>query len=447
MIEKVCKFGGTSLATIEQVDKALDIMMSDEGRKYMVVSAPGARYKGDTKMTDLLLELSEYRWGDERQKYIDRVHNRIQELACGNERLSNGLRTKLIARVNMATGKTLAAFGEYASALLINERARARGISSQVVLPEDIGFVAKQTPNGYVPDPEFYDAMTTSLSKVPGSRLIIFPGFYAHNIQGSLVTLPRGGSDISGAVLARVANAGIYENWTDENGLKRADPRIVPHAQTIPEMTFREARELAYMGFKLQDRCFEPLRNTDLVLHVRNTNNPSHPGTLISETRETGLDETIVGIACQREIESVATEKAYIDDDVGFGRRLLGVYEELSIPYEHGADGVDNVAITTDRKRCGSHTLQTIMDKVKAAVNPDSISSSMFSILGIAGQRLKQGNARIISRTYGALANVTDHIEMQDGNPLKLSFFVGVPSDKAEDAVRAVYEEFFPREA
>lgn len=259
-----------------------------------------------------------------------------------------------------------------------------------------------------------------------------------------LVTLPRGGSDISGAAVARAAGADTYENWTDEDGLRRADPRIVANAATIPEMTYEEARELAYMGFKLQDACFEPIKGKGIVLLVKNTNNPDHPGTRIVDSREAGPAERIVGLACEQNFVSIGMRKMYIDKEVGFGRKMLSVSEKMNLPYEHTLDGVDTVSLVLARKYLKEKdTLNVVVARLKKACHPEQMLTREMALVSVAGIGMKN-HFDVHARTFAALAREKIAVRMIDEGADDLSFFIGVDNEKSADAVRAIYNEFYP---
>jgi len=262
---KVCKFGGTSLATREQVEKSIDIMLADDSRKYMVVSAPGPAYNGDKKITDLLIKSAEEYRASKKSVSAESVIARFNEIISGDAELVGRLWTNLQSRLSDTGAKNyedgVKAFGEYANAVVINQILKSRGIASEFFDPLELAFTLIGSGNSTKPDPRCYNKMGAILKEKTGSiQIAVIPGFYAYDRRGALTTLPRGGSDVSGTVVARVVMAKICENWTDEDGLKRVNPQIIPDAATIPEMMYDEARGLAYSGFKLQDACFEPIQ-------------------------------------------------------------------------------------------------------------------------------------------------------------------------------------------
>jgi aspartate kinase len=448
MAMKVCKFGGTSLATRAQVEKALEIMLADRDRRYMVVSAPGARRQGDVKVTDLLIRAAaEYRQAGNSAS-ADEVVARFREIVPEDEALSSHIRERLFARLSNTGAanyeEAVKAFGEYGSACVVASILKSKGKQSEMLEPGEMGFVITGRDHTARPDPRCYRKMRSFLKTKKGLDIAVVPGFYGYSRAGELLTLPRGGSDTSGAVVARAAGADVYENWTDEDGLRRADPRVVPGAATIPEMTYDEARELAYMGFKLQDACFEPIKGSNIVLTVKNTNNPSHPGTRIVDSRQVDPQERIVGVACEKDFVSIGMRKLYIDKEVGFGRRMFSVSEKLGLPYEHTLDGVDSAALVLAKKYLkGERALETVVERLKRACKPDEMMINEFALISVAGIGMKH-HYDVHARTFSALARVKAAIRMIDEGADDLSFFIGVDGDCAADAVRAIYDEFYP---
>ncbi|OGS36583.1 MAG: hypothetical protein A2293_00855 [Elusimicrobia bacterium RIFOXYB2_FULL_49_7] len=443
----VCKFGGTSLATLPQIDKAIDIMLADKSRRFMVVSAPGARFKGDVKVTDLLIRAAaEYRLTG-RSESADQVVERFREIVPEATELCERLHKELLERLAEKEAdnheEAVKAFGEYGSACVVEAILKKKGISAQMAEPRELGLTIIGSGHNARPDAKCYAKIGKVLRSMKGFDIIVVPGFYGYDNAGNIQTLPRGGSDTSGAVVARAAGATHYENWTDENGLRRADPRIVPHAATIPEMTYDEARELAYMGFKLQDACFEPIKGNNIVLSVRNTNNPDHPGTRIMDTRTVAPEERIVGVACEQNFVSIGMRKLYIDKEVGFGRKMLGVSEKLGLPYEHTLDGVDSAALLLARKYLKEEGMfDKVVKGLKKACRPEAMMIRDMALLSVAGFGM-QNHFDVHARTFSALAEAKVAVRMIDEGADDLSFFVGVDNEQAAAAVKAVYDAFY----
>lgn len=443
----VCKFGGTSLATRDQIGKCLTIMLSDPARKYMVVSAPGSRYKGDIKITDLLIRAADEFQNNRHSNAAETVISRFTEILPENPALVRELAENLQRRLENTGAEnyleSIKAFGEYACARIVQNILERQGVRSVFMDPMEFGLRIAHNGVSVQPDPRCYKQMGRRLRAAGAEALVVIPGFYGSDKDGNLLTLPRGGSDTSAAAVARAVGADVYENWTDEDGLRRADPRIVANAATIPIMTYDEARELAYMGFKLQDDCFGPIKGEGITLSVRNTNNPSHPGTRIVDIREVEPGERIVGVACENGFVSIGMRKLYVDKEVGFGRKMLGVLEKLKLPYEHTPDGVDSTALVLAKKYMQTpEALNTIVGKLKQACRPDTMMIRDISIVSIAGQGMKN-HYDVHARTFTALAREKIGIRMIDDGADDLSCFIGVDQARSADAVRAIYNEFY----
>jgi aspartate kinase len=427
---KVTKFGGSSLANREQIEKALNIVKSNKERKYMVVSAPGARYEDDTKVTDLLLK---GKTQEAKRRYMDLLpknHGRAYELLESFE--------SDIKKYGEACGeKTIAPF--------CAEIAREMGIKAIACDPWDVDFIVNRTGNRVTIENERYTQIGKKLNNyLAEAELVIFPGFFGYDKTGKPIVFPRGFSDNSGSFLARAVNASVYENFTDIDGLTKAHPEIVPQAKTINEMTYDEARELAYMGFKLQDTCFEPIKGHGIVLNVRNTNNPSHPGTRISDTREIDPDERIVGVASDKNCFLISMRKMNSDQEVGLGRKLFQVLEENEIPYEHHPTGVDSLSVILREKYFSKNgKLDKVLEEIKKNCTIDRITTSELALISVAGLGIKK-HYDTHARIFSALAKKKIPILTTDEGADDLSIAIGIERTRVNDAVRAVYYEFYP---
>ncbi len=444
----VCKFGGTSLATRAQIEKCLAIMKADQARKFMVVSAPGSRYKGDVKITDLLIKAAAEFPSNRKSASADQVLARFREIMPEDTDLLQELTENLHQRLADLSAanyeESLKAFGEYACARAVKSILTQQGTPATFMDPIDFKLRITGKDNNIQPDHTYFNLIGKELMSKAKDGMLIIPGFYGCDAQGNLQTLPRGGSDTTGAVIARAVGAKVYENWTDEDGLKRADPRIVPLAANIPEMTYDEARELAYMSFKLQDACFAPLKGAGIILRVRNTNNPAHPGTDIVDTREVDPEERIIGVAREDGFVSIGMRKLYIDKEVGFGRKMLSVPEELNLPYEHTPDGVDSTALVMAKKYMKQpDTLNLVIEKLKQVCNPDTMIIRDIALVSIAGQGM-QNHYDVHARAFTALAEKKIAIRMIDDGADDLSCFIGVDQEHSAEAVAAIYDEFYP---
>lgn len=451
MVIKVCKFGGTSLATREQIEKSIDIMLADNDRKFMIVSAPGARHSGDVKITDLLIAAAK---GD--GLVVDPIKHRIYETIPDFPALADSLVENLDSRLaGYFSGdkmEVLKAYGEFASANIINAILRKKKIISEFLDPRRLNFIIDNSNNNPRPDPACYKDIARVINVgFDKTQIVVIPGFYGYTKSGFLTTLPRNGTDITGAVIARAVREMninydiVYENFSDEDGLKRANPKIVSNAEVIPEMTYLEARELAYMGFKLQDGCFSPIVGQRIILNARNTNNPLHPGTKIMDLRDVDSQERIVGVACENDSILFGFKKMYSDQEVGLGRKMFAVLEELGIPYEHSPTGVDTFSLVIRGRYLNSGVDSIkLAEKISQECKVESFGITNMSLLSIVGLGM-QNHYDVHRRIFSALEKTQTHVRMSDEGAEDLSFFVGVDREKAEDSVRAIYSEFFDR--
>jgi aspartate kinase len=442
MTIRVCKSGGTSVSKIDQIGKSIDIILADDSRKYWVVSAPAG-------MTNLLIDTyNSSQAGNYSRVGLYTIMKKLVDIAPNKTHLLLSLEESLNQRVENRAAcnyeDLIKAFGEEGNARIIASILNDRGVKAKFVDPKEIGFLVSRKNGVAMPDPSCYAEMGRKLKELEKQfRVLVIPGFYAYDRTGMLFTLPRGGSDTSGSVIARAVMADIYENWTDVDGLKEADPRIVPYARTISKITRREARELAYMKFKLQDRCFEPLIGTRIILNIKNTNNPNHPGTMVVESREVDPKERIVGVACVKDNVSIDTVKFYIEDDIGYGRTLLEQIEKAGISYEHTPDGVDSTSVVLDNKRLqGKTSIEQLVKNIQVAVNPDEIATTPIAIMALAGLGMRN-HYDTEARTLSVLADRRIQNIMLDKGSRSLSFALGVEPERADEAVRAVYDEFF----
>lgn len=436
---KVCKFGGTSLSTREQFDKAIELIMSDDSRRYAVVSAPG-RTANSRKMTDLLIDAAR---GDSGAARL--IKQRIEEIVPDIPELAEHLGISLDCRLRAVNGgeEMVKALGEYFSAKMMVEIMKKKGISAEFACPKDIGFYLTFKGNDAFPDESCYAGIGKNLNERRG--IIIIPGFYSYTLDGRLRTLPRGGSDTSGAVIARAVKADLYENWTDEDGLRRADPKIVKNPQQIPEITYREARELAYMGFKLQADALIPLIGMNIPVRVLNTNNPKNSGTLVVENRIIASDETISGVASERGYTSVNLFKMMMDKEIGFGRKVFSVLENMEIPYEHTPTGIDTMSIVLERKYLnGAGVYNNLVRRLNEECGPLEVSlGNNLAMVVVAGEGIRNDPTGVYHRTIGALRKEKIQVHTSNKGGSDTSCIVGVDENRADDSVRAIYREFF----
>lgn len=432
---KVVKFGGSSLADANQFRKVADIIRSDKQRRYVVPSAPGKRSKDDVKVTDML-----YRCYDA----VGEGKNADAEFLPIADRF-NGIISDL--------GLTISLDREY-EAIIDNFKKRAgsdyaasRGeYLNGIILANYLGFnfvdAAKAvyfTANGDF-DAELTDAALASI--LEGYDCAVIPGFYGAKPDGSIKTFSRGGSDFTGSVVAKAINAEIYENWTDVSGFLVADPRIVKDPQIIDYITYKELRELSYMGAGVlhQDAIF-PVRSAKIPINIRNTNEPAAPGTMIvPEAPEGSSTHIITGIAGKKGFSVISIEKDEMNNEIGFLRRILTIMDHENVCFEHIPTGIDTMSVVVATEELEKHP--KLVDYIDEVTNPNHIEVirdlALIAIVG-RGMKEKKGTA---TRIFAALSHANINIKMIDQGSSELNIIVGIAESDFENAITVIYEMF-----
>lgn len=432
---KVVKFGGSSLASAGQFQKAGGILSSDESRRYVVPSAPGKRFSSDIKVTDMLYDCYESAVrGDNFTESLSAIRGRFDEIiAALNLELSLDKEFEMIheAFENKIGRDYAASRGEYLNGLILSAYLGFAFVDAKEVI--------RFKRNGLFDD----EATHTLLSKrLEGLKYAVIPGFYGAAEDGSVVTFSRGGSDITGSLVARAVSADLYENWTDVSGFLVADPRIVKHPKSIETITYRELRELSYMGASvLHEEAIFPVRKAKIPVNIRNTNAPKDAGTLIVEGTSRRPQYTITGIAGTTGFVSITIEKAMMNSEIGFCRKVLQVFEENDISIEHMPSGIDTMTIFVHKDEF-EHKEQQVLAKLHKAIEIDHIElESDLALIAIVGRgmRATRGTA---GRIFSALAHAHINVKMIDQGSSELNIIVGVRHDDFENAIRALYEIF-----
>jgi aspartate kinase len=440
MQPKVSKFGGTSVADADMIRKVKAIVSADVDRRIVVPSAPGKRSNDDQKITDLLYLCHEHaRQGLAFDEVFTLITQRYSQIAEGLG-VDPGLRKHLdrvkqqIVRVAKDGGGPdyAASRGEFLNGLIIAAFLEAEFFDAAELIHFD--------GRGGLDENKTYRVIG---EKLKGVKLAVVPGFYGCLPDGSVKTFSRGGSDITGAVLARGVGASLYENWTDVSGLLMADPRIVENPKTIESLTYRELRELAYMGATvLHDEAIFPVRHAGIPVNIRNTNRPDDSGTMIvpgnGSENHTG---TITGIAGRKDFTVIAIEKAMMNAQVGFGRRVLSVLEDNGISFEHMPSGIDTMSVVVANGQINGK-LDNVLEGLRVEVHPDSIEASpQMALIATVGR----GMAHIpgmAAKLFEALSKADVNIRMIDQGSSELNIIVGIHADDFETAMRAIYQMF-----
>lgn len=434
-MKKVVKFGGSSLASAEQFKKVGKIIRADASRKFVVPSAPGKRFSGDTKVTDMLYScygaaIREKKFADQLQE----IRGRYQEIIDGL-----GLDFSLdqdFEKIRENFGKKIgrdyaASRGEY-----LNGKIMAAYLGYEFIDAADVIRFAE--------DGSFDEETTNQLlaKRLEDSKGAVIPGFYGAKADGTIVTFSRGGSDVSGSLVALAVGADLYENWTDVSGFLIADPRIVKNPRSIETITYKELRELSYMGASvLHEDAIFPVRKAGIPINIRNTNAPEDKGTLIVEGTCRQPKYTITGIAGTDGFASITIEKAMMNSEIGFCRKVLQVFEEHDISIEHMPSGIDTMTIFVHKDEFEEKE-QQVLSAIHKTVKPDHIElESDLALIAVVGRgmRATRGTA---GRIFSALAHAHINVKMIDQGSSELNIIIGVRHDDFKNAIRALYEIF-----
>ena len=452
---KVCKFGGSSLADAAQVKKVIDIVQADPTRRIVVVSAPGKRYDGDTKVTDLLISLANSAAAGEDTtralaEVVERYASMAQVLGLGDgitKEIHEDLKGRLAKRADLeppAFLDLMKAAGEDNNAKLVAAAFNAAGIKARYASPKDTGMILKGDFGDAQLDPESYARLSRAFSRFDG--IVVYPGFFGYTRDGNVVTFPRGGSDITGSILAAAVCADVYENFTDVDSVFPVDPRIVPevkNAEGIPAMTYREMRELAYAGFGVfNDDAVIPDVRARIPINIRNTNHPSEPGTMIQQSRRV-VPGTVVGVASADGFCNIVVEKYLMNRQIGFGRRLLQILEEERISYEHMPSGVDSQCVVVKEQYLSREKEARVVSRIKEVLAPDYVAVERdITIIMVVGEGMCY-TPGMFAKACLALASAGISMSMVNQGSSEVSFMIAIRAKDRDEAVRALYKAFF----
>lgn len=432
----VAKFGGSSLSDAGQFRKVRDILLLDPRRAYVVPSAPGKRFSKDDKVTDLLYATYRQRrdCGDWKAIFA-RIEERYRCIAA-----DLGLTFDLDAELgriredvqNGASEDYCASRGEYLNGLLLSNF-----VGFKFLDPKDFIFFAT---DGTFNSERTNSTLSAILEKEPNA---IVPGFYGSLPDGSIHTFSRGGSDITGAIVARAASADLYENWTDVSGFLMADPRLVEGAKPIKNITYRELRELSYMGATVlhEDSVF-PVHRAGIPTNIRNTNEPDHDGTMITHNAEEEKNPFVItGIAGRMGFSVISVEKAMMNSEKGFGRRVLQAIEEAGLSFEHLPTGIDTLCVVLETSQL-TPVRERVVSRIMELTSPDTLTiHDDMGLIATVGRGMVH-NPGTAARLFSALSHEHVNVRMIDQGSSELSILVGVDCCDFETAIRAIYHEF-----
>lgn len=433
---KVVKFGGSSLADAEHFRRVASIVKADPARRYVVASAPGKRNSSDTKVTDMLYQCYEAAHNREDISALfaaiaERYNSIIRDLGLKFD-IGGELEYIKNAFLHHAGRDFAASRGEYLNSLIL-----AKYLGFSFIDAESVVYFRE---NGSFDEEKTNNAMREELSTRPYA---VIPGFYGVMPNGTIKTFSRGGSDITGSIVARAADASIYENWTDVSGFLMADPRVVKKPRPIGTVTYRELRELSYMGATvLHEDAIFPVRNAGIPINIRNTNDPDAPGTMIvSATAEYNSDVVITGIAGKKGLSVITIEKDMMNAEIGFGRRVLEVLEDYGISFEHLPSGVDTMSVVLSTASLDDHR-DRVLAAISRSVRPDSISvEDGMALLAVVGRGMVKSKGTA-ARVFDAISNAGVNIRMIDQGSSELNIIVGIEENDFEAAMNAIYHEF-----
>ena len=433
---KVVKFGGSSLADAEHFRQVASIIKADPARRYVVPSAPGKRFKEDTKVTDMLYECYEKIRNHENidelyGKIADRYNSIIAELGL-NFDISGELEYVKNALMHRSGRDFAASRGEYLNGLILSKY-----LGYSFIDAENVIFFRE---NGTFDEEKTNRVLAEELMQ---HKNAVIPGFYGVMPNGTIKTFSRGGSDITGSIVARAAQADLYENWTDVSGFMMADPRIVNDPSSIETITYRELRELSYMGATvLHEDAIFPVRYAGIPINIRNTNAPADDGTMIvAETSDYDTEKVITGVAGKKGFSVITIEKDMMNSEIGFGRRVLEILEDNDISFEHLPSGIDNMSIVVSSASLEGRR-EKVLNSISRTVRPDHISvEDGLALVAVVGRAMVKAKGTA-ARVFNSLSNAGINIRMIDQGSSEISIIVGIEETDFNQALLAIYNEF-----
>lgn len=452
MFRIVCKFGGTSVATKESLEQIKHILEFKSERRILILSAPGKASGIVTKVTDYLIQIAEKGIaGKDTTKDITavkkRFHDNYTALGLSEDAISNvvdEIDNRVAAdKSNPARFRdAIVAAGEEFNANLFAQYLVSIGINARFESPQSIGLLVTD---------DYGDAQATEeglenlkkLQPICDESVVIFPGFYGITKDNHIATFSRGGSDLTGAIIADAVNADEYENWTDVNGILSANPNVVTNPEQIPALTYREMRELSYMGFKVfHEEAVKPVTDKKIPIRLRNTYNLENRGTLIVSERLPD-ERDIVGIAAASNFCLFNIQKYLMNRQKGFGRKVLQVFEDLDLSYEHSPSGVDDLSIVLDQNQLHPETVNQIIRNLEMELEPDDIRAEFgLSLIAVVGEGLLH-KVGVLAAAAQAFSDAGINIKIVNQGSSELSIIFGIDSADEDKAVKILYEKFF----
>ena len=444
----VCKFGGSSVANAQQIKKILNIINQEEQRKIVIVSAPGKRNSDDIKVTDLLIQLYDKvllseKYDNELNDILHRFESIENELGLTTS-LTPLFKKQLLDFIQEYINQPLRLLdaikssGEDFNAQLIAAYNNQNGIKTTYLSPKALNMIVSDEPGNAIINDDSFEKIYKVIQNIAGK--IIIPGFFGVNEKGDRVTFSRGGSDITGAIISRSVHAEIYENFTDVSGIFAANPNIVENPASIHNLTYAEMRELSYAGFNVfHDEALMPLYKEGIPVNIKNTNDPDHPGTMITKSR---ASSGVVGVSCDSGFVSINMTKYLMNREIGFTRKLLTILEDNHISYEHMPSGIDDISLII-RKNKFNDNLYELITEIKNQLNVDDISvEENIAILMIVGLGMKT-QVGTANKATEAFRKNNINLKMINQGSSEISMMFGIDEADETKAVQAIYDAYF----
>lgn len=446
---KVAKFGGSSVATAAQLRKVANIITSDVNRKFVVVSAPGKRYADDTKVTDLLIELGEKsNKGLDFHDTLQSILNRFEEILSELDLSSHIVKQVEDSLLSIVQGEevythkmdALKATGEDTLAKILSEYLNALGYKAAYVHPQEAGIIVSDEPGQAQVLDESFDHLYHLRDR---EGILVIPGFFGYTLEGTLMAFPRGGSDITGSIVAAGVQADLYENFTDVDSVFCVNPAIVDSPKEIHELTYKEMRELSYAGFSVfHDEALIPAFKAKIPVAIKNTNHPEKRGTMISAERK--LDNgPVIGIASDKGFLTIYVSKYLMNREKGFARHLFQILEEEGISFEHAPSGIDDMSVIMREEQLPSEKEEVILTKIQEELKVDTVTIERgLALIMIVGEGMNR-IVGVTGKATQAFSKVNVNIEMVNQGSSEVSMMFGIKEKGLVPAVQSLYEEFF----
>lgn len=447
---KVAKFGGSSVANATQLKKVANIIQNDTNRKFIVVSAPGKRFSEDIKVTDLFIQLGlAYIKDNPIKPALDTISERFSEILS-----ELNLPKYLIADIQDTVHSILSddrpdenkldalkAMGEDSLAKVLSEYLNSLGLKASYVNPQEAGIIVSDEPGNAQVLEEAFDNLYRLRER---DGIIVIPGFFGYTTEGKLVTFSRGGSDITGSIVASGVKADLYENFTDVDSVYCVNPSIVENPKEIKALTYKEMRELSYAGFSVfHDEALIPAFKAKIPVCIKNTNNPDKPGTMIVLNRENKTNDSVVGIASDTGFSTIYVSKYLMNREVGFGKHLLEILLDEGISFEHAPSGIDDMSVILRENQLTSEKEQRILSRIEEELKVDTVTIERdLAMIMIVGEGMNE-TMDVASKATQAFTDANVKIKMINQGSSEVSMMFGIKGDSLVPAVQSLYKTFF----